>query len=221
MKKKVATEIQALEQKLSAKTGPRGGKIIGETSSGKPIYEKAPHSSHKEFSGKDHQEAYAAHYTLGNRARSNGDESKAQHHFQQQDHHKHKMQAHESLGEKLRSFDQAHSKVKLHAASAKTADFGYGENISISKHGWGEIKKAILQSHKASPYKKVTVSPMKDKMKFGANEGGGYADAYVDIDVQFDSDADPSLHSVTARVTARLQNTGDVILVVQTRYNQA
>jgi hypothetical protein len=37
--------------------GDRGGKIIGHTKSGKPIYDKHYHESHKDFSAADHREA--------------------------------------------------------------------------------------------------------------------------------------------------------------------
>lgn len=37
--------------------GSRGGKIIGRTSSGKPIYASASHGTHKGFSSKEHHEA--------------------------------------------------------------------------------------------------------------------------------------------------------------------
>jgi len=41
--------------------GSRGGKIVGHTSSGKPIYENANHPSHASFSRGDHDEAASAH----------------------------------------------------------------------------------------------------------------------------------------------------------------
>lgn len=44
--------------KVDAKgEGSRGGKIIGHTSSGKPIYASHGHPSHGKFTGKDHEEA--------------------------------------------------------------------------------------------------------------------------------------------------------------------
>lgn len=41
--------------------GSKGGKVIGHTKSGKPIYESYNHSSHKDFSGQEHLEAFQAH----------------------------------------------------------------------------------------------------------------------------------------------------------------
>lgn len=41
--------------------GSKGGKVIGHTKSGKPIYDTASHEGHKDFSGQDHREARAVH----------------------------------------------------------------------------------------------------------------------------------------------------------------
>lgn len=42
--------------------GSRGGKIIGHTKSGKPIYNTANHLKHKDFSKEDHMEAAGIHH---------------------------------------------------------------------------------------------------------------------------------------------------------------
>lgn len=107
-------KMSAAHDVTAVKMGPRGGRIIGETSTGKPIYEKADHPSHKNFTGKEHQEAYAAHSVLRQRAQSrNMDLNAAKHHGQQQAIHRKKMEAAESLGENLHDFDDAHAKVKI------------------------------------------------------------------------------------------------------------
>ena len=41
--------------------GSRGGKVIGHTSSGKPIYKSHGHPSHADFNGDDHKEAVVLH----------------------------------------------------------------------------------------------------------------------------------------------------------------
>lgn len=41
--------------------GSRGGKVIGHTRSGKPIYENSNHPDHKGFSSSDHLDAAKAH----------------------------------------------------------------------------------------------------------------------------------------------------------------
>ena len=43
--------------------GSRGGKVIGHTSSGKPIYSDHGHQAHASFSFDDHREAAMAHDT--------------------------------------------------------------------------------------------------------------------------------------------------------------
>ena len=62
--KHILSEIKVLEAKISAETGPRGGKIIGKTKSGKPIYDSADHPSHKDFSIQDHRDAANKHKGL-------------------------------------------------------------------------------------------------------------------------------------------------------------
>jgi len=46
--------------------GSRGGKVVGHTQSGKPIYDSFNHSSHNDFSNADHADAFALHTHLKN-----------------------------------------------------------------------------------------------------------------------------------------------------------
>lgn len=45
----------------SSGEGSRGGKVIGHTRSGKPIYATYGHSGHKDFTAEDHADAAAVH----------------------------------------------------------------------------------------------------------------------------------------------------------------
>jgi hypothetical protein len=58
-----AMEIRkSIEDELSKSgEGSRGGKVIGHTKSGKPIYANYNHPSHKEFSKEDHKDAANIH----------------------------------------------------------------------------------------------------------------------------------------------------------------
>jgi hypothetical protein len=72
--------------------GSRGGHIIGHTKSGKPIYSNADHSSHKDFTVEDHNDAIDAHgkvrenyhYNTRSTAKDKEDNDYA---FEQQKHH--------------------------------------------------------------------------------------------------------------------------------------
>jgi hypothetical protein len=55
------TEKEKKKVKKAGGEGSRGGKVIGRTKSGKPIYAKPNHPSHKEFSHEEHDEAAQAH----------------------------------------------------------------------------------------------------------------------------------------------------------------
>lgn len=48
--------------------GSRGGRIVGHTSSGKPIYMNHGHPAHKDFTQKDHHEAAMLHSKKGDKA---------------------------------------------------------------------------------------------------------------------------------------------------------
>lgn len=57
--------------------GSRGGKIIGHTSSGKPIYDSHGHDAHVGFSAQDHKDAHAAHWDAIKQKGIDSPESKA------------------------------------------------------------------------------------------------------------------------------------------------
>ena len=54
-------KLHAESLKKSKGPGSRGGKVIGHTKSGKPIYDSFKHQGHSKFSTKDHKDAYEAH----------------------------------------------------------------------------------------------------------------------------------------------------------------
>lgn len=62
-----------LENRLGAEVGPRGGKIIGKTKTGKPIYENFDHPSHSNFSKSDHDDASKIHHMFEGEAQKHLD----------------------------------------------------------------------------------------------------------------------------------------------------
>ena len=63
--------------------GSKGGKVIGHTKSGKPIYDHAEHAGHKEFSSQDHTEAGYLHHTIAFEAKKAGDTKTQENHMKQ------------------------------------------------------------------------------------------------------------------------------------------
>lgn len=63
-----------VEDDFEKAEGSRGGKVIGHTKSGKPIYEnaKSDHESYKHFSKEDHMDAADAHYNHMNKEGADG-----------------------------------------------------------------------------------------------------------------------------------------------------
>ena len=55
-------KYETAEDFIEKAEGSKGGKVIGHTKSGKPIYENANHASHKDFTSNDHRDAKALHY---------------------------------------------------------------------------------------------------------------------------------------------------------------
>lgn len=53
--------LQITGLKVDAGEGSRGGRVIGHTTSGKPIYMNHGHSGHKNFNAKEHEEAAQKH----------------------------------------------------------------------------------------------------------------------------------------------------------------
>lgn len=52
---------KSLENDIEKSEGSRGGKVIGHTKSGKPVYANSKHPSHKDFSEEDHENARHIH----------------------------------------------------------------------------------------------------------------------------------------------------------------
>ena len=63
-------QITGLKVDAGAGPGSRGGKIIGHTKSGKPVYMNHNHPSHKEFTATEHIQAKNVHFAaskMGNK----------------------------------------------------------------------------------------------------------------------------------------------------------
>src|ERR1035437_837598 len=53
-----------IEDIVKGGEGSRGGKVIGHTKSGKPIYDTFEHEGHKDFNAQDHKDAADAHHKI-------------------------------------------------------------------------------------------------------------------------------------------------------------
>ncbi|NBW99903.1 hypothetical protein EBR03_10075, partial [bacterium] len=73
---KIKELLEEIIEKAGTGEGSRGGKVVGHTASGKPIYYSAGNSNHKKFSKQDHADAALAHSSIRSRL---SDEYHAQH----------------------------------------------------------------------------------------------------------------------------------------------
>jgi hypothetical protein len=68
--------------------GSRGGKVIGKTSSGKPIYDSASHHSHSSFNAKDHSDAANLHSKMMNdKYKASGEAAPSEAHHKEMEAH--------------------------------------------------------------------------------------------------------------------------------------
>jgi len=77
---------KAMDSEIEKAEGSRGGKIIGHTKSGKPIYDSANHAAHADFTSDEHKEAAATHLSK-NYSRKKPDAEKEAHHEKQRAEH--------------------------------------------------------------------------------------------------------------------------------------
>ena len=89
------SEVRLMRPRVDVE-GSRGGKIIGHTKSGKPIYFQHGHPSHGSFTEGDHREAQELHMRKGNQA-SNTDFQR--HHFAQAE--KHEQSSEQAFGKSV------------------------------------------------------------------------------------------------------------------------
>lgn len=61
--------IKLMQPRMDGGEGSRGGKVVGHTSDGKPIYQSHSHSGHKDFGAMDHFEAADRHGAKANVSR--------------------------------------------------------------------------------------------------------------------------------------------------------
>lgn len=118
--------------------GSRGGKVIGHTKSGKPIYDSANHPNHSNFTAADHFDAYSVHNKKADVAEAAGNEDLERYHVRQKFAHfvehqsqKEKENPEKSKKERLSKKEQA----SLNAYIEKHKDKKYEDD------GTGQMRK--------------------------------------------------------------------------------
>lgn len=84
-------EQRTVMMRHDAGEGSRGGKIIGHTKSGKPIYMNHSHSSHTSFTEHEHRQAAALHDREGRVSLAedpSNENKKTAKHWKAEEHHK-------------------------------------------------------------------------------------------------------------------------------------
>ena len=142
--------------------GSKGGKIIGHTKSGKPIYDSANHAEHKDFTSDDHKDAVKTHEDLGNKriyGEKGFDESKMKHqnlldkHLNEAAGHGEKAKEKEDKEEKIAEHEFPDEKEYSSKDHREAADF-YKKQLdglkkvdttdrSLTKHDLKEHKRLL------------------------------------------------------------------------------
>lgn len=120
-----AYALLGLGEELSkAGEGSKGGKIIGHTRSGKPVYDHADHPSHDSFVGKDHADAANLHQQYGVHSK---DAERGKHHeAQYKEHHK-------------KTFSQYDNESLKHAESEHGKGATYHEKLAEHREHFGKM----------------------------------------------------------------------------------
>lgn len=138
--------------------GSKGGKVIGHTKSGKPIYESATHASHRNFTSGEHKEAIDLH-----ESKIKTDKGNETTHYNQIDSHHNQLKAKKS---KESENDSAETKAFKHNHAAATkeqrehvAESYFGDKkkdlTSVGKHHHEQLSDSLYEKMEADKKAKV------------------------------------------------------------------
>lgn len=131
------------ESDLEKAEGDRGGKVIGRTKSGKPIYDTHNHFSHAKFSSQDHEDAEVLHGSEMKKYGKHSEKGRAalKHHQEQSNEHRDSSQALPG-SKQLGKFDKEKSLVEtMHD------DWKKKHNIEKSEESSIELRKSELETN--------------------------------------------------------------------------
>lgn len=163
--KKILIKIAELEKRLAVEIGPRGGKIIGRTKKGEPIYDSghgdSPNDNH--LTHHDHAEASKIHRQL------------AEEHPESKEYHHHMSRYHQAKGFgkaldsiKAGSGDKAHKLAESELSSAKKIPH---DERYLKPENENEFNDPEAEKH------------FKDELKFDPDEDfmTGHHPSHIDI----------------------------------------
>lgn len=138
---------------LAGGEGSRGGKVVGHTESGKPIYAHAHHDGHSGFTKKDHVDSERAHRNEADKhfakndalrrdASAEPNRKKRHQLFDKSEHHREKAAFH--------LIQQAHHRTMgggQHDSTSPAGEFGHADTIGVTKSGKGIHDGAYHSGH--------------------------------------------------------------------------
>jgi len=169
---------ETLEKAVKTGEGSRGGKIIGHTKSGKPIYDIHGHPAHADFKGSDHGEAVQAHLSHISDLKA-GKKGQTLHLFHEDDDSKRFSPAKREKIKSSRSAitDHLHSMHQAHISEATDPDLKEYHSDKYEEFKEHSHRKAALEN--MSPADAAKHAELKGKMKEAAEKRKGAFDTFM------------------------------------------
>jgi len=142
--------VQSIQENILEKggEGSRGGKIIGHTKSGKPVYENRNAMAEKKYTSKDHDDASYAH--LDHNKKTEG--KRNEHHTSEFDRH-HDTSQYKKKNEELESEDKKEGKSFRHSDDKE----GFKEEVLRMRR--------VYDDPKTTPEKKEKIKEWMESAK--------------------------------------------------------
>lgn len=151
--------------------GSRGGKVIGHTRSGKPVYDSASHDSYKDFNYKDHIDASNIHGELAQKVHpSTGDNYNPEKFSEQKDHqHTHEKQAKSKFKKDnpnyhMGKFDKEHLN---YTTTSRSDGFRKSEEDTVIGQSVGEIERSRISNNIQKSFTDDQTTPIEDVLEKG------------------------------------------------------
>lgn len=154
--------------------GSRGGKVIGHTKSGKPIYDSHNHSSHSKFSSKDHEDAEALHGEEMSKYKPTTLEGREKLKYHKEQSHEHRDSSQALPGSKqlskFRKSEEEEGSIELKKSELETNITRLGEIIKSRSEGEGKDEELTKSMQDDLGVMKRTLAHIK---QYGALPEGG------------------------------------------------
>jgi hypothetical protein len=161
--------VKAFESDLEKAEGSKGGKVIGHTRTGKPIYENHNHPSHESFTKQEHHDAAEVNSNLTDKYADHKDQSKRER--SQRATHEYNKHMNSAQKESEKESTQKHIIDKPHEAAHKLLTSQELNDDHTSRVN-AEMKGKIFTTKDHQEASKKALLAMHNEGKFSKSKGG-------------------------------------------------